>query len=100
MPFPTLDLLRQQCRLDSDNPADDDLLNTYSRAAIKRAESYLNRRLYENAIPEDDPNGLLVTDDVALAIMLTVGFWYDSRDGQSLPLGFQVLLEPYRFIPL
>ncbi|MCP9266854.1 head-tail connector protein [Xenorhabdus sp. XENO-1] len=100
MPFPTLDLLRQQCRLDSDNPTEDDLLDTYSRAAIKRAESYLNRRLYEDSVPENDPDGLLVTDDVALAIMLTVGFWYDNRDAQSFPKGFQALLEPYRFIPL
>ncbi|MEX0445345.1 head-tail connector protein [Xenorhabdus sp. SGI246] len=100
MPFPPLELLRQQCRLDSDNHSEDDLLNTYSRAAIKRAESYLNRHLYEDSVPEDDPDGLLVTDDVTLAIMLTVGFWYDNREAQSLPLGFQVLLEPYRFIPL
>ncbi|MDX7989864.1 head-tail connector protein, partial [Xenorhabdus littoralis] len=49
MSFPTLEQLRQQCRLD--NNTDDDLLNTYSRAAIKRAESYLNRRLYEDAVP-------------------------------------------------
>ncbi|MBC8947136.1 MULTISPECIES: head-tail connector protein [Xenorhabdus] len=100
MPFPPLKLLRQQCRIDSDNHAEDDLLDTYSRAAIKRAESYLNRRLYEDAVPDTDPDGLLVTEDITLAIMLTVGFWYDNRDAQSLPLGFQALLEPYRFIPL
>jgi uncharacterized phage protein (predicted DNA packaging) len=100
MPLPTLDLLRQQCRIDSDNHDEDDLLDTYSRAAIKRAESYLNRHLYEDIVPDSDPDGLLVTEDITLAIMLTVGFWYDNREAQTLPIGFQALLEPYRFIPL
>ncbi|PHM46503.1 head-tail connector protein [Xenorhabdus miraniensis] len=100
MPFPTLEKLRQQCRIDSDNHTEDDLLDTYSRAAIKRAENYLNRRLYEDAVPEADPDGLLVTEDVALAIMLTVSYWYENREAQALPTGFKALLEPYRFIPL
>ncbi|MBD2798184.1 phage gp6-like head-tail connector protein [Xenorhabdus sp. 18] len=100
MPFPTLEQLRQQCRIDSDNPADDDLLDTYSRAAIKRAENYLNRRLYEEAVPEADPDGLRVSEDVTLAIMLAVGYWYENREAQSLPSGFKALLEPYRYIPL
>ncbi|MDX7988772.1 phage gp6-like head-tail connector protein [Xenorhabdus sp. 12] len=100
MSFPTLDLLRQQCRIDSDNHTEDNLLDTYARAAIKRAESYLNRRLYENAVPKEDQDGLLATDDVALAIMLAVGYWYENREAQSLPTGFKALLEPYRFIPL
>ncbi|MDE9492685.1 head-tail connector protein [Xenorhabdus bovienii] len=98
--FPSIDLLRQQCRIDSDNNTEDDLLDIYTRAAIKRAESYLNRHLYENAVPKDDPDGLLATDDVKLAIMLTVGYWYENREAQTLPTGFKALLEPYRFIPL
>ncbi|WP_228858621.1 head-tail connector protein [Xenorhabdus sp. PB61.4] len=100
MSFPTLEILRQQCRLDEENTAEDDLLKTYSRAAINRVESYLNRRLYEENVPADDPDGLLVTEDVTLAIMLTVGYWYENREAQALPTGFKALLEPYRFIPL
>ncbi|MDE1496909.1 head-tail connector protein [Xenorhabdus bovienii] len=100
MPFPTLELLRQQCRIDSDNHTEDDLLDNYARAAIKRVENYLNRRLYEQAVPKGDPDGLLATDDVTLAIMLAVGYWYENREAQTLPTGFKALLEPYRFIPL
>ncbi|WP_237386715.1 head-tail connector protein [Xenorhabdus sp. Sc-CR9] len=98
MAFPTLEQLKQQCRLD--NNTDDDLLNTYARAAIRRAENYLNRRLYEDAVPDNDPDGLQVSEDITLAIMLTVGYWYENREAQSLPTGFKALLEPYRYIPL
>ncbi|MBD2779691.1 phage gp6-like head-tail connector protein [Xenorhabdus sp. 42] len=100
MSLPTLEQLRQQCRIDSDDDGEDALLNTYARAAIRRAENYLNRRLYEDTVPETDPDGLPVTEDVTLAIMLTVGYWYENREAQSLPTGFKALLEPYRFIPL
>ncbi|PHM31293.1 head-tail connector protein [Xenorhabdus innexi] len=100
MPFPTLEQLKQQCRLDEDTTVEDDLLKTYAQAAIKRAENYLNRRLYEEAVPATDPDGLVVSDDVTLAIMLTVGYWYENREAQSIPMGFKALLEPYRYIPL
>ncbi|MGJ0628846.1 head-tail connector protein [Xenorhabdus bovienii] len=100
MPFPTVDKLKQQCRIDSNHDAEDSLLNTYARAAIRRAENYLNRRLYEEAVPDTDPDGLFVSDDVELAIMLTVGYWYENREAQTLPAGFKALLEPYRYIPL
>ncbi|MDX7986695.1 phage gp6-like head-tail connector protein [Xenorhabdus sp. 12] len=100
MSFPTLEQLKQQCRIDNDDDGEDALLSTYARAAIKRAENYLNRRLYEADVPETDPDGLLVTEDVTLAIMLTVGYWYENREAQSIPAGFKALLEPYRFIPL
>nr|WP_232370112.1 head-tail connector protein [Xenorhabdus lircayensis] len=92
--------MRQQCRLDGDDNTEDELLGTYSRAAIRRAENYLNRRLYETAVPDTDPDGLLVSDDVTLALMLTVGYWYENREAQSIPTGFKALLEPYRYIPL
>ncbi|CDH00010.1 Sb8 (fragment) [Xenorhabdus bovienii str. feltiae Moldova] len=60
------------------------MLNTYARAAIRRAENYLNRRLYEEVVPDTDPDGLFVSDDVELAIMLTVGYWYENREAQTL----------------
>ncbi|MEQ1964962.1 head-tail connector protein [Xenorhabdus khoisanae] len=100
MPFPSLEKLRQQCRIDSDNAAEDALLKTYAGAAIKRAENYLNRRLYADTVPKEDPDGLLASEDVELAIMLTVGYWYENREAQSMPTGFKALLEPYRYIPL
>ncbi|MDX7992959.1 phage gp6-like head-tail connector protein, partial [Xenorhabdus sp. psl] len=56
--------------------------------------------LYEDAVPDTDPDGLLVSEDVTLAIMLTVGYWYENREAQSIPTGFKALLEPYRYMPL
>ncbi|WP_439153579.1 head-tail connector protein [Xenorhabdus littoralis] len=51
-------------------------------------------------MPDTDPDGLLVSEDVTLAIMLTVGYWYENREAQSIPTGFKALLEPYRYMPL
>ena len=64
MPLPTLEKLKQQCRLDEDNTFEDELLKTYLMAAKQRAEGYINRHLYEGNIPEEDPDGLLITDDI------------------------------------
>jgi len=101
MPFPTLEKLKAQCRIDDDNSAEDDLLMTYALAAKKRAENYINRTLYDDEnIPETDPDGLLISDDIELAIMLAVGHFYESRETTAMSAGFKALLEPYRFINL
>lgn len=50
--------------------------------------------------------GVLIADDVLLALMLLVGHWHENRENSSdvskapVPFGFSSLLEPYRFIPL
>ncbi|EMN0827681.1 phage gp6-like head-tail connector protein [Providencia rettgeri] len=100
MPFPTIEKLKAQCRIDDDNSAEDDLLMTYALAAKKWAENYINRTLYDENIPETDPDGLLISDDIELAIMLAVGHFYESRETTAMSAGFKALLEPYRFINL
>nr|WP_256548442.1 head-tail connector protein [Xenorhabdus bovienii] len=80
MPFPTVEKLKQQCRIDSDNDAEDSLLNTYARAAIRRAENYLNRRLYEEVVPDTDPDGLFVSEDVELATMILALSGWEMND--------------------
>ncbi|MBW2956627.1 head-tail connector protein [Hafnia paralvei] len=95
---PTIEELRQQCRID--DPAEDSLLTTYAMAARKRAENYVNRKIYDNAVPEHESEGLLLSEDIKLAIMLAVGFWYSSREADEVPAGFYSLLQPYRYIPL
>ncbi len=103
---PSIKQLRLQCRLDDDNDSDDELLTLYAGAARRKAENFTNRTLYDESIPEGQSEGLLVSDDVMLAIMLAVGHWYENREDTadiqkvSIPLGFKALLEPYRFIPL
>lgn len=53
-------------------------------------------------MPEGDPEGVLIADDVLLALMLLVGHWYENRENSSdvskapVPFGFSSLLEPYR----
>ncbi|MBF0693329.1 phage gp6-like head-tail connector protein [Providencia alcalifaciens] len=98
MPLPTLEKLKAQCRIDDDNATEDDLLITYMQAAKKRAENYVNRTLYDGDIPESDPDGLQISEDIELAIMLAVGHFYENRETTGMSAGFKALLEPYRYI--
>lgn len=97
---PTIDELRNQCRIDSDDTTEDQMLTLYCSAAKGRTENYINRKLYDDAVPENESEGLVISPDIKLALMLAVGFWYENREAQSLPDGFFSMLEPYRFIPL
>ncbi|WP_277755789.1 head-tail connector protein [Rosenbergiella epipactidis] len=95
---PTVEEVLLHCRIDDD--VESTLISDYIEAAVDRAKNYLNRGLYEKDIPEDDPDGLIITGSIKLALLLAVGFWYENREAQQLPEGFFSLLSPYRFIPL
>ncbi|WP_354676489.1 head-tail connector protein [Citrobacter portucalensis] len=101
-----IEKLRAQCRIDADDTAEDEMLLLYYGAARRMAENYINRKLYEDMVPESDPDGLSIADDILLALMLLVGHWFNSREEasdvakMSIPFGFTSLLEPYQFIPL
>lgn len=97
---PSLEELKLQCRIDVDWTEEDELLTGYVNAAKKRAENFINRPLYDERVPEDESEGLVISADIKLAIMLAAGFWYDNRTPTNLPAGFYALLGPYRFIPL
>lgn len=102
----TIEKLRAQCRIDADDTAEDEMLLLYYGAATRKAENYINRKLYEGDVPDTDPDGLKIADDILLALMLLVGHWFNSREEasdvtkMSIPFGFTSLLEPYRYIPL
>ncbi|NIG74675.1 phage gp6-like head-tail connector protein [Klebsiella sp. Ap-873] len=106
MPMPTIEQLRQQCRIDDDDTSSDALLTLYVGAARKRAENLICRKLYDETVPDGDPDGLVMSADICLAIMLLVGHWNDNREETSdvskasIPYGFRSILEPYRYIPL
>ncbi|WP_227667448.1 head-tail connector protein [Klebsiella quasipneumoniae] len=91
--------------MDADDETEDELL-LLQYGAARRAENFINRKLYEDAVPDTDPDGLKIADDILLALMLLVGHWFNSREEasdvnkMSIPFGFTSLLEPYRFIPL
>lgn len=102
-----IEKLRAQCRIDADDTAEDEMLLLYYGAARRKAENYINRKLYEGDVPDTDPDGLKIADDILLALMLLVGHWFENREPVSVgntvttfPFGFESLLQPYRYIPL
>ena len=79
------------------------MLLLYYGAARRMAENYINRKLYEDKVPESDPDGLSIADDILLALMLLVGHWFENREPVNVgntvttfPFGFESLLQPYR----
>lgn len=102
---PTIEELRHQCRIDSDDVSEDQMLTLYLNASLRHAEVIINRCLYDEDIPESDPSGLLIGDDIKLALMLLVAHWYENREPVSrdsvntIPFGVDAILKPYRFHP-
>jgi hypothetical protein len=77
-----LETRRAQCRIDTDDDAEDNLLLLYFGAARKKAENLTNRKLYdsESDVPEADSYGLVIEDDILLALLLLVGHWFENRE--------------------
>lgn len=102
---PSIQELRYQCRIDSDDDAEDVMLELYLNASLKHAEKIVNRHLYDDAVPEDDPDGLVIDDDVKLALMLLVSHWYENREPVShdsvntIPFGVKSIFEQHRKVP-
>jgi len=98
--------IKKQCRIDEDFTEEDDLLKVYAGAAEKRTTRYLNRTLYLDSVPDTDPDGVLLSDDIKLGMLHLVSHWYDNRASASdvqqfeAPMSFEFLIGPYRFIPL
>ena len=53
----TIEKLRAQCRIDIDDTTEDESLMLYYGAARRKAENFINRNLYEDEVPETDPDG-------------------------------------------
>lgn len=105
MNLPTIEELKQQVNVDHDD--DDNLLLTYSSAAKTTIENHINRKLYEDSVPDDCSNGMVINNVIKVAIMMLVAHWYDNREAVAvnssavvLPLAYQMLINPYRIIPL
>ncbi|EKH6499149.1 head-tail connector protein [Providencia rettgeri] len=99
----SLELIKQQLRLEIDYVEEDDLLTLYSAAALRLIESHTRRTLVQESEADIDPElNLVFSGDVRLAALLIIGHWYANREsvvvgasGTQLPLGFDVLLQPY-----
>ncbi|WP_140920890.1 head-tail connector protein [Limnobaculum xujianqingii] len=105
-----LDIVKQHCRIELDFLEDDQLISTYIGAAYQHVQQWTRRKLYST--PEDleeaeDPDGLVLTDDVKAAMLLYIGHLYENREAVivgstpvKLPLAVDALLQPYRIYGL
>lgn len=104
----TLSEIKAQLKLDEDFTDEDALLTLFAKAAQRRTESFLNRRLYVTAeeMPAGDATGLILPEDVRLAMLMLVTHFYENRSAvtevekNELPVSFNWLVGPYRYIPL
>ncbi|ASG87606.1 head-tail connector protein [Salmonella enterica] len=106
MQFLTIAQIKQQLRLDEDFTDEDGLLELYGTAAENAAIKTLNRNLYVDVVPDSDSNGMVIVDDIKLAMLMTVSHWYKNRapvtpfEQSDIPLTYKFLLNPYRIIPI
>lgn len=105
MKMPTIDEIKSHLNLEHNE--DDLLLITYASAARDAIENHLNRKIHEDSVPDSDSNGIVFNNAIKLAILMLVGHWYDNREpvitngsAYILPLTYQILINPYRIIPL
>jgi len=100
----TLDEIKMQCRLEPDFTEEDRLLELLALAAEAKATTYLNRNLYKtlDEIPETDTDGMVITEDIRLGLLLVVCHWYENRSSVTeiekteTPQAFEFLLYPRR----
>lgn len=96
----TLEQVKHQCRIEHDD--EDVLLAGYIAAARDHVQMYLDRNIYEVAIPDDDPDGVIDNPSIDQATLLMIGHWYAHREAVSessmneMPMGTYCLLQPYR----
>ena len=105
-----LDVVKQHCRIDTDFTGDDALLGIYTGAAARYVQNWTRRTLYENEDSPgyaDDPDSILLNDDVKAAMLLLIGHWYANRESvvigetvAQVPLAVEALLQPYRIYGL
>lgn len=102
MNFATISEVKAQLRLDTDDTSEDELLQLYLDASIELIETYLNRNVYTDEVPESDKLGLIFTKKMKIAQLLIVGDWYKNRENSqekslvNIPLGVKELLLPNR----
>nr|WP_033761760.1 head-tail connector protein [Pantoea agglomerans] len=102
----TLEQIKAQLRLEPDYTEEDELLKLIGSAVEARTTTYLNRKLYETEVPETDEDGLLISDDIRQAMLMLCSHLYEHRstvtDAEmvALPMAYEWMVGPYRYIPL
>ncbi|EKY6155080.1 phage gp6-like head-tail connector protein [Escherichia coli] len=102
----SIDEMRKQCRIDGTDD-DDQLTGVYLPAAVKAVQNRVNRVIYDDAPPAEDETGLALTGDIKLAVLMLIGHFYENREPvnignivQDIPMTLEILIDPYRLIPL
>lgn len=96
----TLEQVKFQCRIEHDD--EDTLLAEYMAAARDHVQMHLDRTIYESAVPDDDPDGVIDNPSIDQATLLLISHWYAHREAVSessmteMPMGTYHLLQPYR----
>jgi uncharacterized phage protein (predicted DNA packaging) len=97
-PVLTLDLIKQQCKIESDQTVDDELLQQYEMAARLHTENYLRYQI-------DDTMG----ENIKQACLMLIAHWYRNREavttgktsvGVEMPLAYMTLLSGERDYPI
>lgn len=100
----TLPEIKEQCRIEVDFTDEDMLLTLLGEAAEAKATTYLNRNLYpaKDVIPDTDDDGITLTNDIKLGMLMLISHWYENRSSVSelemseTPQAFEFLLYPRR----
>lgn len=96
----TLEQVKFQCRIEHDD--EDALLDGYMAAARDHVQMHLDRTIYQLAVPDDDPDGVIDNPSIDQATLLLISHWYAHREAVSessmteMPMGTYHLLQPYR----
>lgn len=96
----TLEQVKFQCRIEHDD--EDALLAGYMAAARDHVQMHLDRTIYQLAVPDDDPDGVIDNPSIDQATLLLISHWYAHREAVSessmteMPMGTYNLLQPYR----
>jgi len=102
----SLDEIKRQLRLEPDYTEEDEHLTLIGQAAESRTSNYLNRKLYASEVPDSDSDGLVVSGDIRMAMLMLCSHFYENRSSVSdvemleMPQAFDWLAGPYRYIPL
>ena len=96
----TLEQVKFQCRIEHDD--EDAMLAEYMAAARDHVQMHLDRTIYELAVPDEDPDGVIDNASIDQATLMIVAHWYAHRESVSessmveVPMGVNYLLQPYR----
>lgn len=104
----TLDEIKLQCRIDSDD--EDELLAAFLISAKAIIENHTNRQLFAELPSENVPhNALEISADLKVAILMLVSYLYENRSGvnelnqtqfNSLPPTVRMIVARYTYIAI